>query len=284
MSTPRESLRLERDPDAPVAPAGPTADPGFVPLQSVRMVAPRSGTDWTERMRAWSERRLDRLEALDLSGYVLKRASPSCGMERVRVYDANGVPTKDGRGLFAEALMRRLPDLPVEEEGRLHDPALRETFFVRVFAYRRLHDFLETDWTVGDLVAFHTAEKFLLLAQDPSRYRVLGRIVAHAKGRPRDEVAAEYRRAYLDAMARVIDRKRHVNVLQHVIGYFRDVLDPEERAEIRDVLEDYRTGLLPLVVPLTLVRHYVRVRRIEYLMGQRYLEPGPKELMLRARG
>ncbi len=262
MGTPRESVRL-------------------VQLRGeVRMVGHRSGTDHTDAMRRWSEARVRELEAEDLCGYVLKKDSPSCGMERVKVY-AGGAAARTGRGRFAEALMQRLPLLPVEEEGRLNDARLRENFIERVFAYRRLKDLFAARWTTGDLVRFHTAEKLLLLAHDPSAYRALGRLVASAKGRPRAEVAGAYGEGFMRGLARLATTGKHANVLQHMAGYLKDLLPAEEKQELQEAIADHRRGLLPLVVPITLVGHHVRRHRVEYLLGQTYLQPHPKELMLR---
>jgi uncharacterized protein YbgA (DUF1722 family)/uncharacterized protein YbbK (DUF523 family) len=263
LGTPRESLRLIGDPAFP------------------RMVAPKSGTDLTEKMADYARHKLEELRALDLSGYVLKRGSPTCGMERVRVYDENGVPNRAGRGTFARALLEGMPLLPVEEEGRLTDPIIRESFIERVFAHHRVMHLCRGEWTIGDLVAFHTREKYLLLAHDPKRYQELGRLVAASKSRERGELREEYTREYMQAFAVAATRAKHVNVLQHMAGFLRDVLGAAARREIAATLDDYRQALLPLVVPVTLLRHYVRVHDIEYLAGQTYLEPHPRELMLR---
>jgi uncharacterized protein YbgA (DUF1722 family)/uncharacterized protein YbbK (DUF523 family) len=263
MGTPREPIRLERRGAA------------------LRLVAPGSGTDHTDAMRRWAARRLEDLAALDLSGYILKKDSPSCGMERVRVYDEGGVPAKAGRGLFAAALIERLPDLPVEEEGRLHDPVLRECFVERVFAYRRLVDFFARRFTQGELVRFHTAEKLLLLAHEPAAYQALGRLVAGAKRLPREDIARRYRAAYMAALEKPATVRRHVNVLQHMAGYFKTLLSEDERRELQETIGDYRRRLVPLVVPITLIRHHVRRHGVAYLAGQVYLAPHPKELMLR---
>jgi uncharacterized protein YbgA (DUF1722 family) len=184
-------------------------------------------------------------------------------------------------GLFARVLMEEMPLLPVEEEGRLHDPKLRETFLDRVFGYHRLAALFRDRWTLGDLVAFHTREKYLLLSHDPEGYTELGRLVAQAKGRDRAELEETYRRLYMEALARIATPAKHVNVLQHMSGFLRDVAGDEERREIRLAIEDYRAGFVPLVVPVTLIRHYARIHRVEWLREQHYLEPHPKELMVR---
>ncbi|HEX8908210.1 MAG TPA: DUF523 and DUF1722 domain-containing protein [Anaeromyxobacteraceae bacterium] len=262
LGTPREPIRLQRDGDL------------------VRLVAPKSGKDHTEPMRRFAERRVRALARLDLCGYVLKKDSPSCGMERVRVWGGR-MPSRDGRGAFAAVLMAELPLLPVEEEGRLRDPGLRESFVERVFAYRRLKDLFQGRWTVGGLVSFHAAEKLLVLAHEPAAYQRLGRLVAGAKGAPRAEIARAYAEVFMSALARPATRGRHVNVLQHMAGYLKDLASADERQELAEAIEDYRRGLVPLVVPVTLVKHHVRRHGIAYLAGQRYLEPHPKELMLR---
>jgi uncharacterized protein YbgA (DUF1722 family) len=202
-------------------------------------------------------------------------------MERVKIWGRRGAPTKNGRGLFAEALMERLPLLPVEEEGRLNDPRLRENFFERVFAYRRLATLFSGRWTRGDLVAFHTREKLLLMAHDREAYRTLGRLVADVKGRPRREVVEEYRTVFMTGLRKIATVRKHTNVLQHILGYFKKLLPAGDRHELIRIIEDFRAGLVPLVVPVTLARHYVRRCDVEYLEGQTYLEPHPKELMLR---
>ncbi len=263
LGTPREAMRLVR--------AG----------GRLRLLGVRSATDYTDDLGAWAARRVEGLAREDLDGYVLKKDSPSCGMERVKVYDAHSTPARTGRGLFAEALMGRFPHLPVEEEGRLCDPRLRENFVERVFAYRRLRTFFNSRWTLAGLVRFHEEHKLTLLSHSPDAYRVLGRLVAGAKALPRAELRATYQDVFMRALATPATPRKHVNVLQHMLGYFRGVLDEESRAELAGAIEDYRQGLVPLVVPLTLLRSQVRRCHVTYLAAQIYLEPHPKELMLR---
>jgi uncharacterized protein YbgA (DUF1722 family)/uncharacterized protein YbbK (DUF523 family) len=247
----------------------------------VRMVETASGRDHTARMRAFASRRVAALRGLDLCGWVLKRDSPSCGMERVKVYEP-GVPgRREGQGLFAQALMAALPHLPVEEEGRLLDPALRENFVERVFAYRRLRDLLGRRFGPRELVAFHTAHKLQLMAHSPEAYRALGRLVAGQKRVSRAVLRERYEAGFMAALARRATPGRNANVLQHMAGYLRDGLAAPDRAELAESIHDYRRGLVPLVVPLTLVRHFARRLGVAYLLGQLYLEPHPKELMLR---
>ena len=272
MGTPRETVHLVRD----LSRTSQAAEGG-----SLRMVAPKSGTDWTDRMVAYAQARVGKLASMDLSGYVLKKDSPSCGMERVKVHAPGAMPERTGTGLYAAVLRARMPTLPVEEEGRLCDPRLRENFVERVFAYRRLRTLFGGRWSVGQLVRFHTAHKLVLLAHRPAAYASLGRLVARAREKPRAELQAEYERTFMEALSRVATPARHANVLQHMAGYFRDQLDPDSRAELLASIEDHRNGLVPLIVPITLIRHHVRRLGVEYLQGQVYLAPHPKELALR---
>jgi uncharacterized protein YbgA (DUF1722 family) len=231
-------------------------------------------------MNSYALRRVTALGRLGLSGYVLKKDSPSCGMERVRVYSPTGMPTRVGSGLFAAALMRRFRSLPVEEEGRLRDPHLRENFIERVFAFRRLRWFFSSRWTLGGLVQFHTAHKLTLMAHSPKAYNELGRFVAGAKGESRSSIPERYELDFMEALTKATPA-RHSNVLQHMLGYLRPHLDQASRDELVALIEDYRNRLVPLIVPITLFRHYVRKFDVAYLRGQVYLEPHPKELMLR---
>ena len=261
--TPREAMRLVR--------AGP----------GVRLLTVKTSIDLTEAMERYSRSRVAALADEDLSGYVLKKDSPSCGLERVKVYDRHGTPARGGRGLFAAALVEAFPHLPVEEEGRLADPRLRDNFIERVFAYWRLRGLFASRWTVGDLVRFHTAHKLLVLAHAPERYRRLGRLVAGARGMARRNLEQRYVAGFMDALAELATTRRHTNVLQHMAGYFKDRLDAASKRELAGTIDDYRRGLVPLVVPLTLIRHHARMLDVAYLVGQTYLEPHPKELMLR---
>ena len=272
MGTPRETVHLVRDRDR----APQTGEPA-----AVRMIAPKSGADWTDRMTAYAEARVAVLARLELSGYVLKRDSPSCGMSRVKVHTAGGTPERTGVGLYAATLRAAMPTLPVEEEGRLCDARLRENFVERVFAYHRLRMLFAARWTVGQLVRFHTAHKLVLLAHQPTAYTALGRLVARAKSLPRADVQQGYERDFMDALSRVATPTRHANVLQHIVGYFRDGLDAASRAELLALIADHRHGHVPLIVPITLIRHHVRRLGIEYLQQQVYLDPHPKELALR---
>lgn len=265
MGTPREPVRLVRDGD------------------TIRMVGTNSGKDHTTAMRRFAARRVAALAPLALCGYVLKKGSPSCGMEKVKTYTPRGMPAPSSRGMFAAALLAAFPDLPVEEEGRLIDPVLRENFLVRVFAYARVSALFTSRWRIADLVAFHSREKLLVAAHRPASEKELGRLVATAKGRERAELAEGYRAGFLAALAKPALPRRHVNVLQHMLGYLRELAPAGARASLAATIEEYRRGLVPLVVPLALLRHYVDLHGIEYLARQTYLAPHPKELLLRSR-
>ncbi|HDP95004.1 MAG TPA: DUF1722 domain-containing protein [Candidatus Aminicenantes bacterium] len=260
---PREAFRLVGEVDAP------------------RLVTNRTGKDVTERMQAWTRGRLDQLEDESLCGFVFKAKSPSSGMERVKVYNPKGVPVKQGVGIFARAFMDRFPTLPVEEEGRLHDMVLRENFIVRVFAYFRWRDLPANRRNLGGLVDFHSRHKLLFMAHQPTLATELGAMVAHASKRPLDEVLAEYEERFMELLRRRATRKSHTNVLHHVMGYFKKQLKADEKAELLEVIENYHKGLLPLIVPLTLLNHYQRLYPHQYLERQVYLDPGPLELQLR---
>ena len=219
----------------------------------------------------------------DVSGYILKNNSPSCGMERVRIYNDKGMAERRGVGIFAAALMDSLPLLPVEEEGRLGDPVLRENFIERVFVYKRWQNLEQQGFTAQGLVAFHSDHKYLILAHSQPVYRELGRMVADAgKGDPSD-LAVRYISVLMAALRKPATPRQHVNVLQHLMGYLKDKIDADDRAELVETIEQYRQGLLPLIVPIVLLKHHFRRHPEPYVARQHYLEPHPAELMLRNR-
>ena len=263
MGTPREPVHLEGDLDAP------------------RMIGKKSGEDWTERMNAYAAEKVKQLQEMDLSGYILKKDSPSCGMERVSVRNTKGMPHKQGRGLFAAQLLAAMPLLPVEEEGRLNDARLRENFIVRVFAYHRLQELFRGRFRRGAVVAFHSQEKLLLMAHSPNHYKQLGQLVAAVKKFTPSEFRSRYTQLYMEALQVKTTARKNVNVLQHMLGYLRDHLTAAEKQDILQVMEDYRHELVPLIVPLTLLKHHLKIYGIDYLNDQVYLNPHPKELMLR---
>jgi uncharacterized protein YbgA (DUF1722 family)/uncharacterized protein YbbK (DUF523 family) len=263
LPTPRDNLRLEAS------------------KRGVRMVAPKTRSDITEDMQEFSARRIAQLEREDLCGYIFKKGSPSCGLYRVRVYNDVGMPDPTGRGLFAHAVTSTWPWLPVEEEGRLSDPVLRENFVERVFAFRRLKDLFASRWTPQDLVAFHTAHKLQLLAHSPVLHREMGRLVGQAGSLPRGDLQDAYTLKFMGALEAKATRAKHTNVLEHALGHFKKLLTADARSLMVEAINDYHNELLPLVVPVTLLSHHVRLLDVGYLGGQTYLEPHPKELMLR---
>jgi len=265
LTVPRGIMRLTADPDSP------------------RLVTLSSGIDQTERMMNWTKKRLNNLEKQNLSGFVFKARSPSCGMRQLKVYDAIGIPHKSGIGLFARAFTERFPLIPVEEEGRLNDPAIRENFIARVFVYKRWKDMERRLFTVGGLVEFHTDHKLLIMAHHPRNLRELGRIVARASDSTLRSASDRYSEILMATMKYPATVKRNANVLQHAMGYFKRVLTPDEKQELLDVFESYHKELVPLAVPVTLIRHYAWKFDEPYLKRQIHLNPHPIELMLRNR-
>jgi uncharacterized protein YbgA (DUF1722 family)/uncharacterized protein YbbK (DUF523 family) len=262
MGVPRPTVRLVRQGD------------------DLRMIDPKNDVDWTSSMQRLSRARSSELAGEGLHGFVLKKDSPTCGVFRVRIHTDKGVE-RNGQGLFATALIQRMPHLPVEEEGRLNDARLRENFVERIFAYKRLNGLFRPRWTVGDVVAFHTREKLLLRAHDERGYRELGKLVAKAKSVPRAAFADDYADRFMAIMRRPATVAKHANVLQHMLAFLRWVGDDVGRAEMHSAIADYRAGLVPLVVPVTLIQHLARRHDQQILLDSSYLSPHPKELMLR---
>jgi uncharacterized protein YbgA (DUF1722 family)/uncharacterized protein YbbK (DUF523 family) len=263
LGTPREPLRLVGDRENP------------------RLITSRSNKDQTDRMMGWAETRVAQLEKEDLCGFIFKSGSPSSGMERVKVYGLNGVPAKVGVGLFARIFRDHFPLLPVEDEGRLHDPILRENFIERIFALRRWRDVLKEKKSLKNLIDFHTRNKLLLLAHSPEHYRQMGRRVAGGKEIPLPELFSQYQILFLEALGLKATNRKNSNVLMHMLGYFKDRLSGNEKQEMLDIIEQYRLEILPLIVPITLLKHYVRKYDEAYLKEQTYLNPHPGELQLR---
>ena len=266
LGVPRESMRLVGDPAAP------------------RLLTIRSGVDLTARMEAWAEKRAAERDVEDLRGFVFKASSPSSGLRGVKVYDEKGNPSRRGVGIFARAFTERFPLVPVEDEGRLNDAGIRENFIERVFACDRWRTFVQADGSLGGLVEFHTVHKLLIMSHDPRAVSALGSLVAGARRRGADGRRAlldEYGAGLMTTLAREATVKKNVNVLQHAMGYFKRQLAAEEKAELLEVIGQYHRGLVPLVVPLVLLRHYVRKYDEPYLKDQVYLHPHPQELKLR---
>ena len=263
LGAPRESLRLE------AGAAGP------------RLIASGSGVDHTDAMRAWAARRLEELAALDLDGYILKKGSPSCGMERVRVYGKGGAERRTGSGIYATMLLARFGSLPIEEEGRLRDSGIRENFIERLFCRHRWREFIGSGPRLRELVEFHTRHKLTLSAHSDPHYRKLGRLVAGTGGGKLREVLEDYERLFTAALRVRATPGKHANVLNHIFGHLKHHLDPGDKAEVTGQIENYRKGLVPLVVPLTLLAHHLRRHPAPWLQEQVYLHPYPAELMLR---
>jgi len=262
LGTPREAMRLVGDPQDP------------------RLVTIKSGMDHTRALETMTTNRIEELKNLDLSGYVFKKGSPSCGIKRVRNYNEHGMPSRNGVGLFARAFIEQFPLIPVEDEGRLCDPTLRENFIERVFCYRRWQDLVQRGVTRQALVQFHTIHRYLLLAHHSQQCEVLGRLICQAHRHRPKELAHRYGELFMKALAVKATVRKHVNVLQNILGYFKERLGAHEKAELLSVIGDYHHGLTPLIVPLTLIKHYVQIFDVSYIRDQVYLNPHPKELML----
>ena len=263
LPVPRESMRLVGDADAP------------------RLVTTRTGIDHTRRMQMWAARRVRELGKEDLCGFIFKKDSPSSGMSRVKIYDARGSVKRIGSGLFARAFMERYPRIPVEDDGRLHDPQLRENFIERIFALKRWRSLLANGVKPGGLVAFHTNEKLLLMAHSPEYYRRMGKLVADVRQMPAESLYDAYENLFTSALQYKATPAKHINVLHHILGYFKKLLSADEKKEMLEILDNYRNGDVPLIVPITLANHYVRKYSQTYLAGQTYLNPHPIDLQLR---
>ena len=263
LGVPREVMRLVGDVNNP------------------RLVTTHTHVDLTQRMQEWAQRRVRELEAEDLHGFIFKSDSPSSGMERVKVYNDKGMAVKKGVGLFARAFMEHFPLLPVEEDGRLHDPKLREMFIEAIFTYKRWRETLHSGPTPKDLVAFHTRHKLLLLAHSPEHFRQMGRLIARLHELPLPDLIARYQKQLLSCLRLKTTIKKNANVLYHLMGYFKKDLTADEKQELLEIIDHYRQGLVPLIVPVTLINHYVRKYNQPYLKEQYYLNPHPLELQLR---
>lgn len=260
---PREPMRLVGEPDSP------------------RLLTVRSKIDHTDQMLSWARNRVTELEKEQLCGFIFKSRSPSSGMERVKVYNEHGMAVKKGVGLFAREFMTHFPLLPVEDEGRLHDPKLRENFIERIFVFRRWRSLLARKKSRGGLVAFHTAHKLLIMSHSQKHYRMMGRLVAHAKDFSLEEVFSQYETLLMEALRLKTTIKKNTNVLLHMMGYFKKNLSKDEKNELLKIIEQYRSEFVPLIVPVTLINHYVRKYGQDYLAEQYYLHPHPVELKLR---
>lgn len=263
LPVPRESMRL-------------VDGPGFPRLKTIR-----TGIDHTEGMLKWAEKELKVLEKEDLCGFIFKSRSPSSGIGGVTVYTPSGMPVRKGAGLFGGAFMKYFPFVPVIDDGRLHDPKLRENFIERIFVFKRWKDLLEEGARDKDLIDFHTAHKLLVLSHSPKHLTALGKLVADMKKYRREELLSRYIQLLTEGLQLIATVKKNTNVLQHILGYFRKSLLQDDKEELIGVIEDYHKGYVPLIVPLVLINHYVRKFNEPYMKDQFYLNPHPIELMLR---
>jgi uncharacterized protein YbgA (DUF1722 family)/uncharacterized protein YbbK (DUF523 family) len=260
LGTPRETLRLV------------ARDDGIhcIGNRTESLDVTRKMIDNAQEQRSWHG---------DLCGYILKKDSPSCGMERVRVYKGS-MPERVGTGLYARVLMDNFPHLPVEEEGRLGDPVLRENFIKRVFVYRHWRDLVSEGITMHKLMDFHAQYKYAMLSHDQNRTRSLGNRLAEASREPLEETASRYFADMMEILKIRATRNNHVNVLQHLQGFLKNDIDSADKQELGETIEKYRMQLLPLIVPVTLLRHHFRRHPKEFVSKSKYLDPHPAELML----
>ena len=265
MGIPRETVGLYGNPEKP------------------QMISKKTQTDWTSKMNRYTKDRVKNLSNDDLCGYIFKSKSPSCGLARIPVHDKDDRSKARHRsGIFADAFTKANPLVPTEDEGRLNDPRLRENFIVRVFSFSHLKiKLLNKKARAGTLVKFHTEHKFLLLAHSSKHYQALGKIVAEVKEIPWDRVLSSYISTFMEGLTLKSTAKKNTDVLLHMMGFLKKILTKSEKEDILSAIEDYRNELIPLIVPVTLVRHQVKKHNIEYLLNQVYLNPHPKELMLR---
>ncbi|XPV75606.1 MAG: YbgA family protein [Desulfovibrio sp.] len=265
MGVPRESMRL----------VGTCQD-------DAKLIGHKTGTDYTEQLTSWARMRVDELEKMPLCGFIFKAKSPSSGMERVKIY---GDPSThsiryDGIGLFAKEFMERFPHLPVEDDGRLLDPVLRENFIQRIFTYRRWLDLLTENPTLGGLVEFHSRHKYLILSHHTESYRQLGKLVAAGKEYDQPELFNKYITLLLEALKVPVTLGQNTNTMLHAMGYFKKELTGEEKQELREVIDNYNDELVPPIVPMTLLKHFARKYNKDYLLNQYYLNQHPAELKL----
>jgi uncharacterized protein YbgA (DUF1722 family)/uncharacterized protein YbbK (DUF523 family) len=262
LGTPRKTIRLIKD------------------EERIRLVASDESFDVTDEMEKYAQETSATLS--HLSGYILCAKSPTCGMERVTLYQAgtnNG--SKDGVGMFAAQIMKDHPLLPVEEEGRLNDTLLRDNFVTRVFAYHQWQCLVENGLTMANMISFHAQHKYLLMAHNPALYYKLGPMLGGSNDKTVQEIADEYIVLFMDVLATLPTRKSHSNTLAHLQGYFKRHLNSDQRVDLASNIDKYRQGLLPLMAPLTLINHYLVLYPDPYLVQQVYLHPHPDELKLR---
>lgn len=263
LPVPRESMHLVGSPDSP------------------RLITTRTGVDYTDGMLRWTQKKLKMLEEENFYGFIFKSRSPSSGIGGVTVYTPSGMPSRKGAGIFGGAFLRHFPLFPVIDDGRLHDPNLRENFIEKVFVYKRWRDLVKYSGSIKDLVTFHTEHKLLILSHSPKHLIALGKLVASTKKLKHEALFSQYSNLLMESLQLLATVKKNTNVLQHIAGYFKKYLSPDEKKELLEVIENYHKGYVPLIVPIVLINHYVRKYDEPYLKRQVYLNPHPVELMLR---
>lgn len=247
--------------------------------ESPKMIEPKSGEDWTDRMVHYSNKKAPKLAGLH--GFILKKGSPSCGPFRVKVYSEKGIPFASGQGIFAKALRERYPHIPIEDEGRLNDEGLRENFITRVFAYARFCHLKAQSFSRANWVKFHQDNKMLLLSYSRPLYSKLGQLVSHIKDYSSQEFLDSYEELYMTALEGKSTPAKNSDVLLHILGHLKKIIGSKEKQDLIDAIDKYKQGTYPLIVPLTLVRHYINLHDVQYIKEQTYLNPHPIELKLR---
>ena len=263
LPVPRESMHLVGAPDSP------------------HLVTVKTGVDHTEGMLKWANKKFRELEKEELCGFIFKSRSPSSGIGGVKVYTSSGMPSQRGVGIFGGAFMQHFPLIPVIDAGRLHDPSLRENFIERVFVYKRWKEFMKKGGLIRDLIIFHTEHKLLILSHSPKHFSLLGQLIAGARRYKPEDLHSEYIRLLIEGLRLIATVKKNTNVLLHAAGYFKKLLPADEKKELLELIEIYHRGYIPLIVPIVLIKHYVRKFDEPYLKKQYYLNPHPLELMLR---
>lgn len=263
MTVPRKPIRLIGDVDAPRA-----------------VYTHDQAIDFTDKIQEFGDKKAE--QHSDLCGYIFMKDSPSCGVFRVKVYQDSGYPAATpGRGIYAKAITDANPLLPVEESGRLTDAFLRENFITRVFAYHNWQQLMQQGLTHQAIIEFHSRYKYVLMAHSPSQYVLLGQMLADAGKHEVKELGERYFAALMEQLRNLASRKTHTNVLMHLQGYLKKVLSPTEKQELSEIIDNYRIAQVPLIVPITLLKHHFRNHPDPYIAKQAYLQPYPEDLSLR---
>ncbi|MDD3325250.1 MAG: DUF1722 domain-containing protein [Sulfurospirillaceae bacterium] len=275
---------------ASFVPFCPEAKAFGIPRPSIRLVkekcleviSNKDGRSLLTPLEVAVSNELTMLEKHSLTGIILKSKSPSCGLGSAKVYLPNGQSIGKGNGVMAQKLQDVYPYLPIEEEGRLQDPWLRENFVMQLFAYDRWMKLLETPVTMHTLISFHTASKFLLQAKNEQNYRELGKIVANHESRDITTCLSEYGTIYLKTIAIKSSIKKTRNVLEHMAGFLKKVLHVNEKEMLHQLIQEYAEGIIPLITPMSILLMLAKKYDITYLLEQYFISPYPKELALRS--